>query len=420
MANTVLPDYARFLFDPMRYKILYGGRGGAKSWSVAFALTVMGAQRPMRILCAREEQDSMKDSVMALIKGMIESNGLSHHYEFGQSYIRGVNGTEFGFVGLKHNPAGIKGWEGADICWVEEAALVSQESWKYLIPTIRKPGSEIWLTFNPDLDTDYTYKRFINNPPTNSIVKKVFWYDNPFVSQETLNEMEDCKRLDYDEYLNVWEGYCKQSVSGAVYAGEIRKAIQDQRITKVPYTPGIPVNTFWDIGFSDCTAIWFVQYVGFAMHVIDYYQNQMQPSEHYFKELQHRKYYYGVAYLPHDAYAKNISNGGKSFADRMEKAGYEVDRAKSAKKAERKIVQIQSVRDIFPNCWFDEVKTKHGIEALRRYKYKINSTTGQYSRDPDHDANSHGADAFAQLAIRLKKTKTRPEGIQSYSSEFSL
>ena len=156
------PAKLRGLMLPRRYKILYGGRGGAKSWGVARALLLLAAQSPLRVLCAREIQKSMKDSVHRLLKDQIEALGLSDEYDVFDTEIRGKNGSLFLFTGLQsHTVDSIKSFEGVDRVWVEEGHGVSAKSWNTLIPTIRKENSEIWVTLNPDMDTDDTYIRFL-------------------------------------------------------------------------------------------------------------------------------------------------------------------------------------------------------------------------------------------------------------------
>src|SRR5262245_40379363 len=123
---------------PSRYKIYYGGRGGAKSWGVARALLIQAAQQPQRILCAREFQNSIGDSVHKLLADQIPLLGLDSFYQVLQTSIRGINGSEFAFAGLRHNVTKIKSYEGVDKVWVEEAEKVSKSSWETLIPTIRK------------------------------------------------------------------------------------------------------------------------------------------------------------------------------------------------------------------------------------------------------------------------------------------
>ena len=145
------PEKLAPLFEPMRYKIAEGGRGGAKSWSIARALVIKGSKKKLLILCAREVQKSIKDSVYRLLVDQINLLGLQARYTITKTSIKGKNGTEFFFEGLRHNPNGIKSYEGIDIVWVEEAATVSKHSWGILIPTIRKDGSEIWFSFNPQL-----------------------------------------------------------------------------------------------------------------------------------------------------------------------------------------------------------------------------------------------------------------------------
>jgi phage terminase large subunit len=147
--NAEFPEKLACLFKPNRYKVLYGGRGGAKSWGIARALLIMASNKPLRILCARELQMSIRDSVHKLLSDQIETLQLSGFYEIQNSSIKGLNGSEFSFAGLRSNVAQIKSYEGVDICWVEEAQTVSKGSWNVLIPTIRKDGSEIWVSFNP-------------------------------------------------------------------------------------------------------------------------------------------------------------------------------------------------------------------------------------------------------------------------------
>ena len=145
----IVPKIFKGLLQPARYKIYYGGRGGAKSWACARVLVLMAAKAQLRILCAREFQTSIADSVHKLLSDQVEALGLDDEYEIGRNYIRSRVGSEFLFKGIRHNIKEIKSTEGIDICWVEEAEAVSAESWDILIPTIRKEQSEIWITFYP-------------------------------------------------------------------------------------------------------------------------------------------------------------------------------------------------------------------------------------------------------------------------------
>ena len=354
--NAEFPVALQFLFEPKRYKILYGGRGGAKSWGIARALLVMGAQKSIRVLCAREMQTSIAQSVHKLLSDQITALGLDAFYEVQQNIIKGKNGTEFTFHGLKHNIANIKSVEGTDICWVEEAQTVSKSSWSTLIPTIRKKDSEIWVSFNPSLEADETYQRFVVNPPTNSIVRKINWSDNPWFPDVLRDEMEDLKRRDEDAYLTIWEGHCKQTLDGAIYANEVRTATKDGRFTRVPYDTSKPVVTFWDLGRADKTAIWFMQQIGFEYRAIDYYENQGHALQHYLKHLQSLPYVYGEVWLPHDAENELLASE-RTIAQQVSAAGYKVQITPKISIVDG----IEAARSFFASCWFDSDKCADGL-----------------------------------------------------------
>ena len=214
----LLPKIFKPLFTPSRYKIYYGGRGGGKSWNFAISLLSIGSKKPMRILCTREIQGSIKQSVHKLLHQCINRMGLDKFYRVTRDGIYGVNGTEFLFLGLKHDPNQIKSLEGIDICWLEEAQKITFESYELLIPTIRKKDSEIWISFNPVLDTDPTYQQFVlNNTRDNCQIVKVNYYDNPYFTEELKNELEYMKVNDYDEYVHVWEGGCRTSTDAQIF-----------------------------------------------------------------------------------------------------------------------------------------------------------------------------------------------------------
>jgi len=208
--DVEIPLAFGFLFDPplgaVRYRGAYGGRGSAKSWQFARALLLHGAQQPLRILCAREYQASIKDSVHKLLSDQIEVLGLGGFYTVQQTSIQGINGTEFLFKGLRRDVGEIKSTEGIDLCWVEEAEAVSDASWQVLIPTIRKPDSEIWFSFNPGEATDPTYRRFVTDPPARSIIRAVGYKDNPWLPEVLREEAAELQRKDPEAYVHVWGG----------------------------------------------------------------------------------------------------------------------------------------------------------------------------------------------------------------------
>jgi len=216
-----LPEAFEDLFVPARYKIFYGGRGSGKSHSVSTALLVKAASSPLRIICAREFQNSIGDSVISLLTDKIVETGLSG-FSVLKNEITHANGSRFAFKGLRQNVDSIKSFEGADICWVEEAQRVSEDSWKKLIPTIRKDGSEIWMTLNPESEDDPTYQRFIANPPPGAIVRKINYDQNPWFTETLRQEMEYAKRVDYESYEHVWLGMVKKVSNAVIFRGKYR------------------------------------------------------------------------------------------------------------------------------------------------------------------------------------------------------
>ena len=190
-----------------RYRGAYGGRGSGKSFNFAKMLAVRGYQSPIKILCARELQNSIKDSVHSEIVSAIESEPwLACNYEWGESYIRGKNGTNFIFKGLRHNAKEIKSTADIDICWVEEAEVVSESSWSVLIPTIRKPDSEIWICWNPEDSESATQRRFIQNPPDSSCIIQMNYCDNPWFPEELEAERLHDQKHRPDTYGHICEG----------------------------------------------------------------------------------------------------------------------------------------------------------------------------------------------------------------------
>ena len=229
MGAGILPFKLGFLLNPSRYKVIHGGRGSGKSWSVARALLILGWEKPLRILCAREFQNSLPESVHRLLADQVEGLGASNFYTVQKSAIIGANGTEFVFAGLRHNVSKIKSFEGFDIVWVEEGQTVSKHSFDVLIPTIRRPGSEIWVTINPDLEEDDAWQRFVVSTPPDSIVQRVNWTDNPWFPEELRAEKDHLKARDFDAYDNVWEGHCRSHVVGALWEKDYSRPTASRR-----------------------------------------------------------------------------------------------------------------------------------------------------------------------------------------------
>jgi len=389
------PAKLQGLFKPRRYKVLHGGRGGAKSWGVARALLLLAAQKPLRVLCAREIQKSMKDSVHRLLRDQIVSMGLTAFYEITDTEIRGKNGSLFLFAGLQsHTVDSIKSFEGVDIVWVEEGHGVSAKSWDTLIPTIRKEGSEIWVTLNPDMDTDETYVRFISAPSDDTWLCEVNWRDNPWFPEVLEAERLKCQRVDPEGYQNIWEGKPLRVAAGAIYRHEVEAMFIDGRVCDVPYDPILPVHTVWDLGWNDSMTIIMVQSAPTALRILDYIEDSNRTYAWYVAELEKRPYRWGTDYLPHDGASANPQTGissiqtlrnlGRNVADPLPA----IDREEGIKQA----------RMVFPRCYFDKTKAVRLVECLKRYKRAVNERTGE-ANAPFHDEFSHGADAFRYLGM---------------------
>jgi len=386
-----------FAFGRWRYKVMRSGRGAGKTWNIARALLIMGGARTLRVGCFREIQNSIAESVHQTLASQIDMLGIAHLWTVQRDRIfNPATGSEFIFSGLRSlNVTKIKSYEGLDVAWVEEAQTISKRSWDILIPTIRKPGSEIWVSFNPELETDETYRRFVvegaDDPDVLNIVLR--YDDNPWWPETLEKERLRMQRVDPTGYLTTYEGHCRQFLDGAIYAAELRQALADKRITRVPYEPTRPVHTFWDLGFSDATAIWLVQAVGLEYRIIGYIEGHSQALDWYVRELKALPCIWGADHLPHDARAKSLQTG-RSTEEMLRSMDRDVRIVPTLTVADG----ISAARSIFSRCWFDEEKTREGLNRLRRYAYDVDDN-GQRSKLPMHDDNSHGADAFRYLAV---------------------
>lgn len=218
-----LPGWARAFIPPARLKIAHGGRGSGKSWTFARMLILRAAEEPVRILCARELQNSIQDSVHQLISDQIRAMDLAAAFVVQEKNIVSRSGAQFMFKGLrgmKNDAKALKSLEGVDICWIEEGQTVSAASLETLTPTIRKQKSEIWITFNPDQETDPVYKLAMN-PPDSAIVRQVNYDQNPWFHETSLpEEMEWMRRTDPDAYAHVWLGECRRFTDAQIMHGK--------------------------------------------------------------------------------------------------------------------------------------------------------------------------------------------------------
>lgn len=403
------PSKLKPLFQSARYKVFHGGRGSGKSWGVARALLILARQKKLRILCTREVQKSIKDSVHALLSDQIAALGFGKDFQVLETEIRcTVTGSVFLFGGLQqHTVESIKSFEGCDIVWVEEAQSVSGKSWDVLIPTIRKPGSEIWITLNPQLESDETYQRFIAIPPPGAVVIEMNYTDNPWFPEvleaERIHAQKTMKR---EKYAHIWEGKCMPAVEGAIYFDEVAKAEEEGRITRVTPDKLLKVHAIWDLGWNDSMSIIMVQRSASELRVVDYIEDSHKKLSDYVEMLKAKPYNWGQDWLPHDGFSKDYKTG-KSAEEMLKAMGRSVSRTPNMDIEGG----IKAAREVFERIWFDKDKTSRLVECLKRYRRNIGQKTGE-AGSPLHDEFSHGADAFRYLALcadQLKNTDGKPK-----------
>ncbi len=403
--NLQFPEKARGLFEPKRYKFLRGGRGSAKSWSAAGALVLNGASaKPIHWLCGREFQASIRDSVHKLLADTIQRYNLGDSYLvekqgiYGRKYhkvneggIEVLKRTEFAFIGLSdQTKESIKSFEGFDGAWIEEAQVITKDSLEMLTPTIRRTGSEIWFTYNPQLDTD-PIDVFANSLPADMAwVADMNWRDNPWFNEVLAKEREQALRsMTKMDYENIWEGKRRPAVQGAIYADEVAKLIEDRRYGTFPYDPFHLVHPVMDLGWNDSFSILLCQRHITQLRVIDFIEDDHKTLDWYHRELKERPYSYGTLFLPHDGGHGNRQSG-KSDQQVLEGLGWRVHVLERDTNVEN---AIRIGRMTFPQVYMNSEKCSVLLEHLKRYRRAIPKTTGEPG-PPVHDSHSHAADAY--------------------------
>ena len=219
------PQWSKPLFKPKRYKVVYGGRGSGKSITVADALIAKAMTEKTIIICGREFQESIKDSVHSLLKNRINDHGLADWFEIQRDkIICTATGTEFIFKGLRHNIESIKSVYGIGYLWIEEGSTISRESWETIKPTVREEGSEIWITFNPRFESDPIYNDFVTNQHPDAFVMKVNWSDNKHFPKVLNDERLHALKFNTDTYPHIWEGELLTHTKAQILNGKWRVA----------------------------------------------------------------------------------------------------------------------------------------------------------------------------------------------------
>lgn len=398
-----------------RYYISYGGRAGARSWSFARALLLQCLEDPLFVLCAREIQKSLDESVKLLLETQIKLLGLEDFFDVMDTEIVGANGCRIVFAGLKNMSAkNIKSYEGVDLVWVEEAEGVSKQSWNNLIFTIRADDSEIWITFNPDMETDETYQRFVVSPPEDAFVQKVTWQDNPWFPAVLEKDRAKMEREDPEEYSNVWDGNPRTVAKGAIYTKEILAMIEERRFRPVPYDPRLRVHTIWDLGWNDATAIIFAQRLHSEVRIIDYAEESFMRPDQWAKLLNAKPYVYGSHWLPHDGDHETLQGAGVSLQNQLRPLlGLKPEIIKRPDSVE---LPIRAARMMFPRAYVDNVKCERLFDCLKRFRRTIPQTTGEPG-SPVKDEFRHGADAWGGLAMIVDKLTNDGKEARKYVLE---
>lgn len=397
MLDVKMPTAFQALFKPYRYKCFYGGRGGGKSWQIAIALILLAREKRERILCAREVQNSIKDSVKRLLDDVISRLGLTSEFISTDTEIRHPGtGSLFLFSGLRVSPERLKSFEGVTRAWVEEAETVTERSLDLLFPTIRTSGSEIWFSFNPDRMQSPVYQRFVmQTPPPGSYVRKVNFDENPWFPEVLRAEMEYCKKTDPDKYDHIWLGNPIIVAKGSYYAKLLQIAKDEQRLSTVIYEPTLMVHTAWDLGVADSTSIWFFQHSPAGEYrIIDHYSASGEGLGHYVEVLKGKPYHYDRHIAPHDIAVRELGSG-KSRIETAAGMGINFSIAPNIGVSEG----IHAVRSILPKCYFDAEKCRYGLESLWSYQREWNEQRSEFKDNPLHDWTSHDADAFRILAV---------------------
>lgn len=233
-APTLNPCLRDFWTTPARNRVLHGGRASSKSWDAAGFSVFLANKYRIKVLCARQFQNRIAESVYSLLKIQIERFGLGKNFDILNNKITSkTTGSEFMFYGLWRSIDEIKSLEDIDILWIEEAHNLTEKQWEILEPTIRKAHSQIWVIFNPRLATDFAYKRFVVNPPPNTVVREINYDENPFLSDTMLQIINAAREEDYEKYLHIYRGVPRQDDDSVIIKRSwIMAAIDAHKVLK--------------------------------------------------------------------------------------------------------------------------------------------------------------------------------------------
>lgn len=417
-----VPRKLKPLLYAKRYKGAYGGRGGAKSHFFAEQVILKAYGSHKRIVCIREVQNSIKDSVKQLLIDKINKLGVMQWFEVLDQEIRGPHGSIIVFKGMQsYNASNIKSLEGYDIAWVEEAQTLSQHSLDLLRPTLRKDGSELWFSWNPRFKTDPVDMFFRKSPPGDAVSVMVNWYDNPWFPDVLRREMEHDFSVDEDKAEHIWNGAYGSS-QGAILARYVGRAERDGRITDTVEfdRDGASIEVSADLGFRDTASFWYWQRKLGGFSVLKYEGDTGLDAGDWIPRIQESLSAItgggklGKIWLPHDARAKTFQSKHTTIEQFAQAFG--ADKVAIVPQS-KKLDQINAARTIMPRCEFNRTECEPGIDGLLAWEYAYNEETGVFSREPLHNWASHPSDAFCYGAQVMQETKPEP---QEKVAEFAV
>lgn len=422
-----IPEAFAPLLQKSRYKGAHGGRGGGKSHFFAEQIVLRCLQEKTQVVCIREVQNTMRESVHKLISEKIQKFGLGPQFDVLEREIRGRNGSLIIFRGMQSmNAENIKSLENFQIAWIEEAQTLSDRSFRMLRPTIRSPGSEIWASWNPRHDTD-PVDVFFRGPVKHprAVCVEVHYSDNPWPTQEMDEERERDFAMDAEMAEHVWNGGYELVSEAAYYAKLIFAAEKEGRIGEFAYNPDLPVDVSFDIGVDDYSSLVFWQNYGTHCNIIDFWEAsgagaeevvssalpEMNPDERAryaaLADLGRAKAFrYGRFFLPHDVKNREWGAGAKSRVEILMRLGMRSD-AMNIGVATDPANRIEATRRLLPVVNFANTpRVNVLLRHLRRYSRRQH-TEGFYL-GPKHDEHSHAADAVGEYAINSAVVPATP------------
>lgn len=368
-----------------RYIAIRGGRGSGKSWSVADFLLCKGLESRKRVLCTREVQTSIKDSVHKLLADRIEYHRLNKFYTITDKNIKGANGSEFIFKGLFRNDNDIKSTEGIDYCWVEEAQAVSRRSLEVLTPTIRKENSQIIYTYNPTNEDDPVHADYTLADREDTLKIEALFHHNPWFPEVLRNEMEYDRRTDPDKYAHKWLGKCISHSEAQIFYGKWK--IEEFDSISDSYYYGA------DWGFATDPTVLVRCFVKDNTLFIDYeaYEIKCEITEtpRLFDSVPDVRKYEIIA---DSARPETISH--------LRRNGFRIEGAAKGKGSiEDGIEHLRGFEKIIihPRC-------KHTIDEFRLYKFKQDKLSGKILNVPE-DKNNHIIDALRYALEKVMKNR---------------